>query len=808
VFDWIKRLGQPKVSRLQQLVGDETFARIEAARSPETIQVEDAFSPMPADCGEEGDGSRSALVAVFVGTDQELEPICQFHDDIDLPGEMTDEEASMARNVLLSHLEDLAEEFDIPEFTFDTSSSMHVASNGDRVAVYVVRGSAEALDQFNKSVAAVGGELDTLGVEGVNIAADAFANIVRSECEWAEDQADRDAVDLADALSERVSHNLGAMELKARIGKLEAKRSRGYLKQAELDELIDYRVAQRLMNIGMDEVQDATASLEELGFGSFTPDDLEAWKNAVAKNHARMLVWTPFRPFHNYENMVAEAFDVLRGAGSCVTFFQGLDQSEEVAQIKEWAQEWNDAKEAASWAASPVKHRSPCYLRRKERQKFGVREAQLLKNGANPEAAVYISDRVKHMQRQGVGMVAAIEQAQTEWLVREGQWDGLDLLNRRREVGLTVPRLVVDGYGSEHAQFLIGRVDYFGSEGVPLSEALNWAHYLWEAKQSGEAVEMRAAKDRIYGWLRSVRVQQIVNRIAAEDDLEEMSGAVWIAEVAADLCEEWNCKTSALFTREEALDQAWTEWWNMSPEARTSSRIQHYLDCGVDVGGATASAKAEEAKRFPVIEAVPPAPPEFDAKEFFREVVAALVGLDPSHLAISAPSLGIMPAPFDYVSGCCDGCDQELEKDLDVTLAVQEQANLSQAVRQAVRVRELQLTKEERQSPDAWKLLYIAGLKVRGFSTEEATWLTNRRGVLGDAGFTDKEAVAAACNEFNRLSDIDPSGQMTMAELFTEESKYLAAYTGADEDEFQPGYVAARLSGMSRFSSAERANGR
>jgi hypothetical protein len=618
--------------------------------------------------------------------------------------------------------------------------------------------------------------------KGVNIAADAFANIVRSECEWADDQADRAKVGLADAMSERVSHNLGAMELDARIGKLEAKRSRGYLKPRELDELIDYRVAQRLMKIGMDEVQDATASLEELGFGDFKPDDLAAWKNAVAKKHARMLVWTPFRPDDEEMAEVQEVFQDLRGKGASVSFCQGLDQSREVAEIKEWAQEWNDAKEAASWVASPVKHRSPCYLRRKERQKFGVRKAQLLKNGANPEAAVYISDRVKHMQRQGVGMVAAIEQAQTEWLVREGQWDGLDLLNRRRDVGLTVPRLVVEGYGCEHAQFLIGRVDYFGSEGVPLSEALNWAHYLWEAKQSADAGEIKAANVRIRFWLRSARVKQISDQIIAEG-FEAMSGAAWIARVAADLCEERNHRTHARFTRQEATDQAWAEWRNMSSAARRDVRAMHHRDCGVEEVSCQLSAMSEEAQRFPLIESLVPA----YAKDAYLELASLTV---------------------DGGSGCCDLCDQVEAEGQKAADAALEEEKIRAAVRQAVRVRELQLTKEELQSPDAWKLLYIAGLKVRGFSTEAATWLTNRRGVLGDAGFTDKEAVAAVCNEFNRLSDIDPTGQMTMAELFTEESKYLAAYTGADEDEFQPGYVVARLAGMSRFSSAERANGR
>jgi hypothetical protein len=68
----------------------------------------------------------------------------------------------MARTALTdADLEELAEEFSIPEFTFDCASSPFMASNGDGVAVYVIRGSAGALDRFNISVAAVGGELDT-----------------------------------------------------------------------------------------------------------------------------------------------------------------------------------------------------------------------------------------------------------------------------------------------------------------------------------------------------------------------------------------------------------------------------------------------------------------------------------------------------------------------------------------------------------------------------------------------------------------------------------------------------------------------
>lgn len=190
---------------------------------PEEYEFGDPFSHDPPTEDEEAavDAERVVRAYIVAGSAEEVEYFESGLDECDTGPEFTKEENVRGRQEALGVITSL----DIPpDFGYDCIPWTGENENGDRIDVYVAWGPAEVLERLSSSVSALGGALTTLPWHSV------------------------DALVHATDVAEDVYSNASSGD--RRIERLEKKMGQGYLKKAELEELVRLKVEKALTDRG------------------------------------------------------------------------------------------------------------------------------------------------------------------------------------------------------------------------------------------------------------------------------------------------------------------------------------------------------------------------------------------------------------------------------------------------------------------------------------------------------------------------------------------------------------------------------
>lgn len=244
----------------------------------------------------------------------------------------------------------------------------------------------------------------------------------------------------------------------------------------------------------------------------------------------------------------------------------------------------------------PARRRSPSVHRKRLRAKHGVREGQLLARGHSPASAKRIAARVAELLRGGEGVIEAIERAAQEDVNLEGH--DTTFMVPRLVAGITVPRLVEDGWYWKHAVTICKVMDVFLNAGAPLE----YAHEV--ACDTFEATVLK--RDRSVGEVQAELGQKLVALLKARffgdllgSNTERNSGADWVSGIAAELCLEIDPRTGRKFLQKVALEQTFQEWSNMPRRCRLLNRVSFYKGYGRTSQDALELANRDEDWVFP-----------------------------------------------------------------------------------------------------------------------------------------------------------------------------------------------------------------
>jgi hypothetical protein len=796
VFEWLK--GRPGRSRLETLLGGPTYAAYR--EMVEARSKQGAAAP--------AEEAEMTLVYAAVGPQSAVTALEEATDA--LPGwqealadeRFTPTQASLLRETVLSVLDDVPAP---AEFTYDSAGSLLKAANGDLVDLYVVRGDREKLERFNDRVALVGGELGSVGADGLAVALDAFGSLLAGEQDA---QTTEEAVALGVTVKAGAADRLRlaaraaldrypAEQADKRIGRLLKKKSRGNLKQREVDELVALSVAQavretRNESAGLAEVRATVDPIVQLGLGNLWLSQAQDMADAATAERPVLVAVLPKAKAgwsldldwdclcRAWDNLTASTGLVMpvvpveasgRGVG---------DDDLPLSDVEDRECEDDPFCEGEPGEPAVGRSPSPSRLRYRLRHKYGVRYPQLVGRGLPADVSRHMADRVRHMLRQGTDIVEAIELAQTEWLVKEGRFDEVDILNLRRDLGMTVPRLIEQGHTRDYAWFVAGLVHAFMEVGADSRYAVTVATELWDVKGTERWAEA-------HGRLRGVWQEMLYQKFFAtlteappgEPVTEVTSGARWVARVAQQLREEPNPGKGRRFTQEEALAQAWTEWASMDPEVRFQVRKEHRLadECkegdwpenhgpgqcetcdGIRSDSASYRAKQDEALIFsphatePEPEPEPATEPKFGPSPLAGTLLGFLIQMASNP---STMPLGLFP---DFsVSTVPQGDDCDPAEEDEVRGALEELLS--------------EMAPGEAQTPEGYRRLYVAGLMASGY-WEDAEWMADRRTTLVAAGVPPEVASKIVATDLVvRQAARTKAGQTAEAvRYFTEETE-------------------------------------